>query len=259
MSDEALKDQVAVVTGGASGIGLALGRALAAAGAKVVLVDLDGEAAAAAAGVLGGIGLCLDVTDGDAVAAAIGRIETEVGPVGVYCSNAGIAVGSGLGADGDWSRSWSVHAMAHVHAARAVLPGMAERGAGHFLVTASAAGLLMMMQSAPYTVTKHASVALAEWLAVEYAPRGVMLHCLAPQGVRTPMVAAGDASGTAELEAAGALLEPDEVAAAVMGAFSSGEFLVTPHPEVRGYEAAKVADRDRWLRSMSRLKGRLRG
>lgn len=240
-----------VVTGGASGIGRALAERFAADGAPVATFDLPGTVGPGATHVE------LDVTDPGAVAAAVVRVEAELGPIGVYCSNAGIAAGRGLGDDTDWERSWAVHAMAHVHAARAVLPGMAERGGGHFVVTASAAGLLMMMQSAPYTVTKHASVALAEWLAVDYGDRGVSVHCLAPQGVRTPMVAAGDERSQRELEAAGGILEPGEVAEAVVAALRSGEFLVTPHPQVRGYEAAKVADRSSWLAGMRRLRERL--
>ncbi len=240
-----------VVTGGASGIGRALAERFAADGAAVATFDLPGTTGP------GAVHVGLDVTDPDALGAAVGGVEAELGPIGVYCSNAGIAAGMGLGDDADWERCWSLHTMAHVHAARAVLPAMAERGGGHFVVTASAAGLLMMMRSAPYTVTKHASVALAEWLAVEYGDRGVSVHCLAPQAVRTPMVAGSDERARRELEAAGAILEPGEVAEAVVAALRSGEFLITPHPQVRGYEAAKVADRNAWLAGMRRLRGRL--
>jgi NAD(P)-dependent dehydrogenase (short-subunit alcohol dehydrogenase family) len=243
-----LRGAVAVVTGGASGIGRALVERLSSSGARVAVADLrpaDGP---------GELSLALDVGDAGAVAKLVATVEAELGPIDLYCSNAGVAVGDGLGSDPDWARSWSVHAMAHVHAARAVLPGMRERRRGHFVVTASAAGLLMMMQSAPYTVTKHASVAIAEWLAVTYGTDGVSVHCLAPQGVRTPMVAGGGEAGLRELEAAGTLLEPAVVAEAVLDAVASGQFLITPHPEVRAYEAAKVADRDRWLARMRRLR-----
>ncbi len=242
---------VAVVTGGASGIGAALAGRLSAGGSRVATFDLPGTEGP------GELHVEVDVTDGPAVAAAVARVEAALGPVEVYCSNAGIAAGRGLGDDGDWERSWAVHVMAHVHAARAVLPGMAGRGRGSFVVTASAAGLLMMMQSAPYTVTKHASVAVAEWLAVEYGGRGVTLHCLAPQGVRTPMVAGGDERSRRELDASGEIIQPAEVAEAVVAALRSGEFLVTPHPQVRDYEAAKVADRTAWLARMRRLRARL--
>jgi len=253
-----------VVTGGGSGIGRALARAFALTGAPIGVLDLDRTSAVATADELpprpggpGHVGLGVDVTDADALGGAVADLEEQLGPIGVFCSNAGIAVGAGLGEDDDWARSWAVHAMAHVHAARVVLPGMVSRGGGDFVITASAAGLLMMMQSAPYTVTKHASVAIAEWLAVAYGDAGVRLHCLAPQGVRTPMVTGGTDSAGRELAAAGAILEPDDVAAAVLAAVESGEFLVTPHPEVRDYEAAKVADRDRWLAAMRRLRSRM--
>jgi NAD(P)-dependent dehydrogenase (short-subunit alcohol dehydrogenase family) len=248
---------VAVVTGGGSGIGRALAGRLHADGARLAVVDLHAAAAEDTAEALpGALAIGADVTDEGALRSAVARVEAELGPIDVYCSNAGIATGAGLGDDEDWARSWAVHGMAHVYAARAVIPGMAGRGRGDFVVTASAAGLLMMMQSAPYTVTKHASVAIAEWLAVEHGDAGVRIHCLAPQGVRTPMVT-GDPRGEAEVAASGRILEPAEVAAAVVDAIRSGEFLITPHPEVRAYEAAKVADRTAWLSRMRRLKARV--
>ncbi len=248
---------VVVVTGAGSGIGLALGTRFHAEGAKVALVDLRGEVVAAAAASLpGAIGITADVTDQAAVQAVVDRVEADLGPIDVYCSNAGIGSGRGLGADEDWARSWAVHGLAHVYAARAVTPGMVARGSGHIVVTASAAGLLLMMQSAPYTVTKHASVALAEWMAVEYGDAGVELHCLAPQGVRTPMVTS-DSKGEAEVAASGQILEPSVVADAVVAAVRSGEFLILPHPEVHGYEQHKVADRTAWLRLMRKLRARI--
>lgn len=252
-----LAGTAAVVTGGGSGIGAALAARLAAEGARVAVVDLDGaKAEAVAAGLDGAVGLALDVTDGEAVTGMVERVAAELGPIGVYCSNAGIGTGGGLGEDDDWARSWAVHGMAHVHAARAVLPAMVERRSGAFVVTASAAGLLAMMQSAPYTVTKHASVAIAEWLAITYAGDGVSVHCLCPQGVRTPMVTS-DARGEAEVAASGAILEPADVADAVVAAMAAGTFLILPHPEVHEYEAGKVADRDRWLAVMRKLRARL--
>ena len=252
-----LDRSVAVVTGGAGGIGRALAARLAAEGCRVAIVDLDAAAAEEAARAHpGAIGLAADVGERTAVANMVLEVENRLGPVDVYCSNAGIATGPALGDDGDWEAGWRVHVMAHVHAARTVLPGMTERGRGVFVVTASAAGLLMMMQSAAYTVTKHASVAVAEWLAVHYGAEGVQFHCLCPQGVRTPMVS-GTPESEAEVQASGRILDPPEVAGAVVDAIQSGRFLVLPHPEVHGYEKAKVEDRDRWLSGMRRLLARV--
>jgi NAD(P)-dependent dehydrogenase (short-subunit alcohol dehydrogenase family) len=245
---------VIVVTGGASGIGRALGERWAADGARVAIVDLEAGAAERAAGEIGGgaKGYGVDVSDGGAVAALVDDVERDLGAIEVYCSNAGIGDGGGLGTAGEWGRMWGVHVDAHVHAAREVVPRMEERGGGHVVITASAAGLLMMMQSAPYTVTKHASVALAEWLAVNHGDQGIGVHCLCPQGVRTPMVTA-DPHAEAEVAASGRILEPSVVADAVVEAVRSGTFLILPHPEVHDYEVGKVADRDRWLAIMRRL------
>ena len=254
---------VAVVTGGAGGIGQALASRFATDGARVAVVDLNGKAAEAAAAGLPGsgphIGLGADVGDRTAVAAMVDQVESTLGPIDIYCSNAGIATGPGLSEDEVWQAAWQVHGMAHVHAARAVLPGMTQRDRGVFVVTASAAGLLMMMQSAAYTVTKHASVAVAEWLAVNYGGSGVQFHCLCPQGVLTPMVTGGDARATSELEASGNLLKPEVVADRVVEAIVANRFLVLPHPEVHEYEQHKVADRDRWLSGMRRLLQRVSG
>jgi NAD(P)-dependent dehydrogenase (short-subunit alcohol dehydrogenase family) len=256
---------VAVVTGGAGGIGRALATRLAAEGCRVAVVDLDAAAAREAAGDLPTpvpgrhLGLAADVGDAASVRRMVGEVDATLGPIDIYCSNAGIASGAGLGEDQEWEASWRVHAMAHVHAARSVLPGMTERGRGAFVVTASAAGLLMMMQSAPYTVTKHASVAVAEWLAVNYGGTGVQFHCVCPQGVLTPMVTGGNATTEAELRAAGNLLEPAVVAARVVEAIRADRFLVLPHPEVQRYEQKKVADRDQWLAGMRRLLQRVSG
>ena len=262
MSEFELAGSVAVVTGGTGGIGQALSEKLAAEGCQVAVVDLDaGRAEKAAAALPGGphIGIGADVGDRAAVRGMVDDVEDRLGPIDVYCSNAGIATGAGLGEDEAWEASWKVHVMAHLHAARSVLPGMQERGRGAFVVTASAAGLLMMMQSAAYTVTKHGSVAITEWLAVNYGGAGVQFHCLCPQGVLTPMVTGGDSRGTAELQASGNLLQPSVVAEEVLAAIRADRFLVLPHPEVHGYEQAKVADRDRWLGGMRRLLQRVSG
>jgi NAD(P)-dependent dehydrogenase (short-subunit alcohol dehydrogenase family) len=257
VSDFAFERSVAVVTGGAGGIGRALASRLAAEGCRVAIVDLDGDAVeATAATVPGAIGVAADVGSVDGVRSVVGEVESRLGPIDIYCSNAGIATGAGLGDDEAWAAGWRVHVMAHVHAAREVLPGMTERNRGAFVVTASAAGLLMMMQSAPYTVTKHAAVAITEWLAVNNKADGVQFHCLCPQGVRTPMVSSSP-DGEAEVAASGRILEPSAVADSVVDAIRRNEFLVLPHPEVHEYEKAKVEDRDRWLSGMRRLLARV--
>jgi len=250
---------VAVVTGGAGGIGRALADRLTAEGAVVAIVDLDqGVAETAAAEWPGAIGVAADVGDPVAVRAMIQHVEAELGPVDIYCSNAGVATGGALGDDAAWDLSWRVHGLAHIYAARELLPGMQARGSGALVITASAAGLLMMMQSAPYTVTKHASVAIAEWLAVNYGGHGVQVHCLCPQGVRTPMVTS-DPKGEAEVASSGRIIEPSEVADAVVESIRDNRFLVLPHPEVHDYEKVKVDDRDRWLAGMRRLLARVAG
>jgi NAD(P)-dependent dehydrogenase (short-subunit alcohol dehydrogenase family) len=248
---------VAVVTGGGSGIGFALARRLHEEGARVAVVDRSADAIEGAVDLLGGtIGLTADVTDEAAVQAMVAEVVARFGPIDIYCSNAGIATAPGLGDNEAWQEAWAVHSLAHIYAARAVLPSMVTRQSGHFVITASAAGLLMLMKSAPYTVTKHAAVALAEWMAVEYGGDGVHIHCLAPQGVRTPMVTS-DPAGEAEVAASGRIIEPTAVADAVVAALGTGEFMVLPHPEVHDYETAKVADRTVWLRRMRSLRGRI--
>ncbi len=247
---------VAVVTGGGSGIGRALCERLDADGARVVVVDRDGHAARRVARELrGATAFAVDVRAEAEVRALVDEVERGVGAIDLYCSNAGIGTAAGLGSDEDWSLTWSVHLLAHVYAARAVLPGMAQRGGGRMVLTASAAGLLTMMQSAPYTVTKHATVALAEWLAIAWGDQGIQLACLCPQGVNTPML--GDPTAAREVAASGAILEPADVADEMMEALAEKRFLVLPHPEVHRYEVAKVADRDRWLAGMRKLARRV--
>jgi NAD(P)-dependent dehydrogenase (short-subunit alcohol dehydrogenase family) len=251
-----LGGSVAVVTGGAGGIGRALGARFAAEGAKAVVVtDVDAAGADAVAAQLPpgvGHGRQLDVTDEHAVAALIRWVEEAIGPIDLWCSNAGMGTAEGLGDDVDWDRSWRIHVLAHVYAARHVLPAMVDRGRGHFMVTASAAGLLTEMDTAPYAVTKHASVALAEWLAIRYGGRGVGFSCLCPQAVRTAMTAdLGEDSSTL---AAGAMIEPEQVADAVVEALGDGRFLILPHPEVAEFERRRSGDRDRWLAGMRRLR-----
>jgi NAD(P)-dependent dehydrogenase (short-subunit alcohol dehydrogenase family) len=249
---------LAVVTGGASGIGRALAQRFAADGARAVVVaDLNGVEADALAKLLPveALGIGLDVTDEPAVEAAIGEIEDRFGPIDLYCSNAGVGGAAGLGTDEEWDIAYRVHVLAHVYVARHVVPRMLRRGRGHVMITASAAGLLTEMDTAPYTATKHGSVAIAEWLAIMYGDSGVGFSCLCPQGVRTPMTA-GLLAGTA-VAAAGAFLEPEQVADGVVAALAEGRFLILPHPEVAEYERRRAVDRDRWLGGMRRVRAQL--
>ena len=250
-----LHDKVAVVTGGGNGIGAALCRRFAAEGARTVVVaDLDAARATAVAAEVGGEAAALDVSDGDAVAALVDRTEEAHGPIDLFCSNAGIGGIGGVEVPLDiWQRTWDVNLMAHVHAARAVLPGMLARGEGYLLQTASAAGLLTNLGAAPYSVTKHAAVALAEWLAITYGDRGIKVSCLCPQFVRTDLL--DDLATTPETRAwvEGAALEPDDVAEAVIAGLEAESFLILPHPEVETFFRRKAADYGRWLEGMRRL------
>ena len=254
-----LEDRVVVVTGGASGIGAALARRFASEGARGVVVgDLDGEGARRVAEAIGGVGLHADVTDEAAVRALVDAAEEHFGPVDLFCSNAGIAMFGGAEVpDEEWERIWSVNVLAHVHAARVVLPGMIERGGGYLLQTASAAGLLTQLGSAPYSVTKHAAVALAEWLSITHAHQGIRVSVLCPQGVRTPMtMPLGDDGGVVGIDG---MLEPDEVASAVVAGIDEERFLILPHPEVGDYFRNKANDYERWLGGMRKLQARFLG
>ncbi len=252
-----LEGAVAVVTGGASGIGRALAERLAAEGARAVVVA-DRDAAGAqtvAAGIPGGVGIALDVTDEDAVRATAERIDREVGPIDIRCSNAGIAGSPGLGDNASWDATFRVHVLAHVYVARHVLPLMLARGSGHLMITASAAGLLTEMDAAPYSATKHGSVALAEWLAIQHGDAGINVSCLCPQGVHTAMTAEFGADSA--VMAAGGFIQTSEVADAVVAAWSEGRFLILPHPQVAEYEQRRASDRDRWLNGMRRTWAKL--
>ena len=220
----------------------------------MIVADRDGDGAAAVARQLGdtAIAHACDVSNEADVVALIDRAE-DVGPIDLFCSNAGIAAGGGPETPDDvWQAIWDINLMAHVYAARHLVPKMLGRGGGYLLNTASAAGLLSQIGNAPYAVTKHAAVAFAEWLSITYGDRGIKVSCLCPQGVRTPMLGAGG----------GALLgptaiEPEDVAAAVVAGLAAEEFLILPHPEVREYFRRKGDDYERWLRGMRRLQGRV--
>ena len=259
-----LRDKVVLVTGGANGIGKALCERFGAEGVRgLAVVDLEEGAAQQVASSIGdaAIGIGADVAREADVVAAVEATESRFGPIDLLVSNAGIGVFGGVeAANEDWQRIWDVNVMAHVYAARAVLPGMLARGEGYLLHTASAAGLLTNLGTAPYSVTKHAAVGLAEWLAITHGDAGIKVSCLCPQGVRTNMVAAAAAGGTAgDVVVAQGLLEPEEVAEAVVEGLRAERFLILPHPEVLEYFQRKAADYDRWLAGMRKLQARLTG
>jgi NAD(P)-dependent dehydrogenase (short-subunit alcohol dehydrogenase family) len=268
-----VEDKVVVVTGAGRGIGRALARRFAAEGAKGVAVgDLDQDNAEAVAAELastgvGALGVRTDVGVERDVRALVEAAEVAFGPVDLCCSNAGIAVGGGVEAsDEDWQRIWDVNVMAHVYAARAVLPSMLDRREGYLLNTASAAGLLTNIGAAPYSVTKHAAVALAEWLAITHGDEGIKVSCLCPQGVNTAMLMgeanpgarAGDETAGEVVKAAGRVLEPEAVAEAVIQGLAEERFLILPHPEVAEYWRRKTDDPDRWLAGKRRHPARVR-
>jgi NAD(P)-dependent dehydrogenase (short-subunit alcohol dehydrogenase family) len=247
-----------VVTGGAGGIGRALCLRFASEGARaVVAADLDVEGARKVAAGIGGLAVGLDVTDESQIRALVETAEKANGPIDLFCSNAGISVRGGVEVSNDaWGRIWEVNVMAHVYAARALLPGMLSRGEGYLLNTASAAGLLSQIGSAPYAVTKHAAVALAEWLAITYGERGIKVSVLCPQAVRTAMTAGMENGGVAGVDG---MIEPEDVAGAVVDALADERFLVLPHPTVLEYMRRKTGDYDRWIRGMQRLQARFMG
>jgi NAD(P)-dependent dehydrogenase (short-subunit alcohol dehydrogenase family) len=241
-----------VVTGGGSGIGAALCRRFAAEGARVVVNDIDEQAASAVAAACGGTAIAGDAAGEDGVAALVSAARAELGEIDLYCANAGIArTGGPEAAEADWEASWQVNVMAHVRAARLLLEPWLERANGHLICTVSAAGLLTVPGSAPYAVTKHGALAFAEWLAVTYAHRGVTVQAICPLGVRTPMLDGAGPRATALL--AGSAIPPEAVADAVMQGIADGRFLILPHPEVAGMYAGRAAETDRWLRGMSKV------
>jgi NAD(P)-dependent dehydrogenase (short-subunit alcohol dehydrogenase family) len=245
-----------VVTGAGHGIGRALARRLAGGGARVVVNDLDGDAARAVADEVDGHAVPGDAATEAGVAALVEAAVGYLGAVDVYCANAGIAPSGGPEAPEDaWARSWDVNVMAHVRASRLLLPRWLERGRGRFVATVSAAGLLTMLGSAPYSASKHAALAYAEWLSATYGHRGITVQAVCPQGVRTRMLA--DAGAAGEVVLREAAIEPEQVAEAVWEGLHDDRFLILPHPEVRDYYAARANDTDRWLSGMRRIQQRL--
>jgi NAD(P)-dependent dehydrogenase (short-subunit alcohol dehydrogenase family) len=261
---------VAVVTGGASGIGRAMALRFAAEGARgVAVVDLNGEGAAAVADEIGAdaaFGVACDVADETQLREVLARATTEFGPVDIFCANAGIGTGQGLDApDEVWEATLAVNVRAHIIAARLLVPGWLERGEGYFVATASAAGVLTQVGDAPYSVTKHAAVAFAEWLSITFGERGVRVSCLCPMGVNTPLLMGGlglegdEGVGARVVQAAGNILEPSDVAGDVVDAMREERFLILPHPEVLKFMQNKTGDYERWLAGMRRLQAQVTG
>lgn len=249
-----LRDKIIVITGGSGGIGKAMARAFLREGAKaVMLADLNEGLVKQAAAEIGCDGMACDVTNETQIAALVEATETKHGPIDVFCSNAG-AGGSGLLTDAHndvWQRQWELHVMAHVYAARAVLPGMIERGSGYLMNTASAAGLLAALGSGPYTVTKAAAVKLAEFLAITHGDDGIAVSVLCPQGVNTAMAPRSLGDGQTD-----GIIEPSALADTVVDAMREERFHVLPHPEVEEYVRRKGDNIDRWLHGMQRLRKR---
>ncbi|AZM78578.1 SDR family oxidoreductase [Streptomyces sp. KPB2] len=244
---EAVQDAGVVVTGAGGGIGAALARRFAAEGARVVVNDLDAGRAKAVADEIGGIAV-----PGDASAIVTEARDALGGTVDVYCANAGVGCGGSEAAEESvWALAWDVNVMAHVRAAHALLPDWLERGSGRFVSTVSAAGLLTMIGAAPYSVTKHGAYAFAEWLSLTYRHRGIKVHAICPQGVRTDMLAATGSAGDLVLRPTA--IEPGDVADALFQGIEEDRFLILPHPEVAGYYQARAADPDRWMRGMNRV------
>ncbi len=264
--------KIAVVTGGGNGIGRAICRRLAGDGIKVVVVDLDKQAADTVASEIDGISYCVDVADEADMLAMIDDIEDNVGPIDLFASNAGVVFGDGksgsASADGvladiedRWDTSWRVNVMAHVYAARALLPRMTARGAGYLVNTVSAAGLLSAIGDSAYSATKHAAIGFAEAVAIRHGDDGIRVSVVCPQAVATRMLDLATGPGAEENVFGGADLDgiatPEQVADSIVEGVAAGRFLITPHPEVIGYFQNKAADYDRWVGGMRKLRRNL--
>ena len=266
-------DKVAIVTGGGNGIGGALAAKLAQQDARVLVADLDADAARAVADGINAerpgaaIAAGADVADTAQIQRLINLAESGFGPVDLYFANAGITGVVGLDAtEKDWDRSFDINVRAHIRAAQLLIPGWVERGEGYFISTASAAGLLTQLGSATYAVTKHAAVGFAEWLNITYGDQGVRVSCLCPMGVNTKLLYEGEQSGhplgelaTRAVTSAGDVLEPADVADSVLAAIDDERFLILPHAAVLDMYRQKAADYDRWLRGMRRYQRSLQG
>ena len=250
--DDAIAGRGVVVTGAAGGIGRAIAARLVAGGARVVINDLDPERTAATATEIGAYAIVGDSASETGVSALVAGAREHLGRIDIWFANAGVARGFGLDAtEQEWASSWEINTMAHVRAARLLMPEWLERGEGRFVATASAAGLLTTLEAPAYAVTKHGAVAFAEWLSLTYRHRGIVAQAICPQGVQTAML---DQTGAArDIIAADGALTPEEVAEVTWQALRDDRFLILPHPEAAQYYLNRATDTDRWLRSMNRL------
>jgi len=246
------KDKVVVVTGAAGGIGRALCRRIHAEQVRgIVVSDLDPSATSASAADVGGLAVPADVSNESDIQSLIRQAEDALGPVDIFISNAGITVKGGVDVpDPDWTRLWNVNVMAHVYASRALLPAMVQRGSGYLINVASAAGVLTEIGSAPYSVTKHGAVALAEWLSVHYQKKGIKVSCVCPAGVATPFL---DLSDPIHQFLQMSAVTPEHVAECIVQGVKDEKFLILPHPEVAEFFAFKTQDYDRWLKNFARV------
>lgn len=241
-----------VITGAGSGIGAALAARFASDGARVVVNDLNEEAAARVAAACGGTAVPGDAASEDGVATLVAKATATLGEIDLFCANAGVGrPGTEAAAEADWELSWQVNVMAHVRAARLLVPRWLERGSGHLICTVSAAGLLTLLGSASYSATKHAALSFAEWLSASYRHRGLTVQALCPQGVRTPMLAASGPVG--QLLLGQDAITPEAVADAVIEGIADGRFLILPHPEVAQMYANRAGNPDRWLGGMNKI------
>lgn len=255
-----IRDKVIIVTGGAMGIGAALCRRFAAEGAAgVVVSDIEAARAEEIATEINGLAVATDVTKEDDIRALVAEALQHYGRIDIFCSNAGIfGARGGIEIDNAiWNRVWEVNVLAHLYAARAVVPHMLERGEGYLVNTVSAAGLLNQIDGAPYGVSKHAAIGLAESLAIEYGARGIRVSCICPQGVRTRMLL-GESGENASFLREGSVSVEDVAEATVRG-IESEKFLILPHPDVEEFHRRKGSDYDRWLRGMRRLRDQVKG
>lgn len=255
----ALRGAGVVVTGAGAGIGAALARRLAAEGASVVVNDLDEASCRAVASEIGGVAAPGDAASEAGVAALVADARSALGEIDIYCANAGVGWGaSEQSPDAEWEQTWNVNVMAHVRAARILMPAWLERGRGHFVPTVSGAGMLTMLGSAAYSVTKHAALAFAEWLSATYGGRGITVQALCPLGVRTDMLRAAGEIGKLILEPDA--IEPEEVAEVTARAIATENgrpFLILPHPDAARMYAGRAADTDQWLDRMRHLQAQL--